>query len=78
MKQTVSMPKLSSQMQAGVLVRQCKEVGQPVKAGEVLFEVESDKVVSEIEAPADGVLKAIFFEEGDTVAVGAALAELDA
>ncbi|TYC87283.1 MULTISPECIES: biotin/lipoyl-containing protein [Acetobacterium] len=67
MKKNIQMPKLSEQMESGVLASWNKEVGEVVKKGEVLFEIEMDKVVSEVESMESGVLEAVFFEEGDEI-----------
>lgn len=78
MKVEVKMPKLSAQAKEGVLVSWKKNIGDRVNEGEVLFEVETEKVVSEVEAPSSGVLEAELVEEGDRVQVGDVLAVLDA
>lgn len=44
-----------------------------IKKGEPIFEIETDKVVNQIEATEDGVLDKQLFEEGDTVDVGTAV-----
>ena len=54
-----------------------KEEGEPVSAGEPLFEIETDKVVNQIEATQDGVLKKQLIEEGDTVDVETPVAILE-
>ena len=53
------------------------EGGEPVSAGEPLFEIETDKVVNQIEATQDGVLKKQLIEEGDTVDVETPVAILE-
>jgi pyruvate dehydrogenase E2 component (dihydrolipoamide acetyltransferase) len=50
-----------------------KEVGDPVKKGDALAEIESDKVTQELTARAEGVLLATFVEPGDNIPVGANL-----
>jgi 2-oxoglutarate dehydrogenase E2 component (dihydrolipoamide succinyltransferase) len=55
-----------------------KKVGEPVKRDEVLVDIETDKVVLEVVAPADGVLVSIAKNEGDTVLSGEVLAQFDA
>ena len=50
------MPKLRPEMKDGVLCAWLKEEGDEVKAGEPIFEIETDKVVNQIEASEDGVL----------------------
>ena len=54
-----------------------KEEGDTVTAGEPLFEIETDKVVNQIEATESGVLKKQLFEEGDTVNVETPVAILE-
>ncbi len=77
MKKTVKMPKLNENMTKGVLAGWNKEPGDPVKKGDVLFEIETDKVVSEVESLEDGVLKEICVEEGDEVSVDSTVALLE-
>ncbi len=56
MKQSITMPALSDTMLTGRLVRWLKQVGDPVKTGDVLAEVETDKATMEVEAFHDGFL----------------------
>jgi 2-oxoglutarate dehydrogenase E2 component (dihydrolipoamide succinyltransferase) len=55
-----------------------KKVGEPVKRDEVLADIETDKVVLEVVAPADGVLTSIAKPEGETVLSGEVLAQFEA
>ena len=57
MEKNVKMPKLRPDMQEGVLCAWLKEEGDEVKAGEPLFEIETDKVVNQIESTESGILK---------------------
>ena len=77
MKKIIKMPKLSANMETGVLAAWSKQPGETVKKGEVLFEVETEKVVSEIECIEDGILEEAFFEEGDEVKVDEIVAVLE-
>jgi pyruvate dehydrogenase E2 component (dihydrolipoyllysine-residue acetyltransferase) len=70
----VTMPKFGLTMHDGTVQRYFKAVGQPVAAGEPLFEVETEKVMYEVEAPATGVLALQLAAEGDTVECGVAVA----
>lgn len=70
----VIMPQLGETVAEGTVTRWYKKVGDAVKADEALFDVETDKVSTEIPAPASGVLAAIVVEEGATAKVGARLA----
>jgi 2-oxoglutarate dehydrogenase E2 component (dihydrolipoamide succinyltransferase) len=68
------MPQLGETVTEGTITRWYKTVGDEVARDEPLFEVSTDKVDSEVPAPATGVLTAILVEEGETVDVGATLA----
>jgi pyruvate dehydrogenase E2 component (dihydrolipoamide acetyltransferase) len=61
-------------MADGVISKWLKQVGETVRRGEPLFEVESDKVTTEVESPADGTLLRIAVDEGTKVDVGVVLA----
>jgi len=65
----VIMPVLGETMNEGTVVEWLKQEGQPVRRGEVLFTVESDKATLEVEAPADGFLRQILVPAGTTVPV---------
>ena len=75
MQRDVTMPKLGMTMTYGVLVRWLKQNGEVVAAGEPICEVETDKLNSEIEADASGMLT-VLAEEGDEFAVGAILGKI--
>ncbi|MBU5434269.1 biotin/lipoyl-containing protein [Pseudoflavonifractor sp. MSJ-37] len=77
MEKKIEMPKLRPEMESGVLCAWLKEEGDTVSAGEPLFEIETDKVVNQIEATASGVLKKQLAEEGDTVKVDTAVAVME-
>jgi 2-oxoglutarate dehydrogenase E2 component (dihydrolipoamide succinyltransferase) len=68
------MPQLGETVAEGVVTRWYKKVGDAVKADETLFDVETDKVSTEIPAPVAGVLTEILVEEGVTAKVGVRLA----
>src|SRR5258708_37950395 len=68
------MPKFGLTMHEGTVQRFFKAVGEAVKAGEPLYEVETEKVLYEVEASADGALAATLVEDGDTVECGIAVA----
>lgn len=77
MEKQLSMPKLRPEMTSGVLCAWLKEEGESVRAGEPLYEIETDKVVNQIEATESGVLKKQLQEEGDEVEAGAPVAILE-
>ena len=70
----VIMPQLGETVAEGVVTRWYKKVGDTVKADETLFDVETDKVSTEIPAPVSGVIAEILVQEGVTAKVGAPLA----
>ena len=65
----VIMPKQGQSVETCVIVGWKKRIGDPVKAGEVICEVETDKATFEVESPAEGTLIAIFHEAGSDVPV---------
>lgn len=73
MAEFILMPTLGFDMEEGTMGSWLKNVGDPVHKGDVLAEIESDKVTQELQARAEGVLLAIFRETGDQVPVGAKL-----
>jgi len=70
----VIMPQLGETVTEGVVTRWYKKVGDTVKADEMLFDVETDKVSTEIPAPVSGVIAEILVQEGVTAKVGVCLA----
>jgi pyruvate dehydrogenase E2 component (dihydrolipoamide acetyltransferase) len=70
----VTMEALSPTMEEGRLVKWTKNEGDPVAAGDVLAEVETDKAVMELVARGDGVLRKRLANEGDSSPVGTLLA----
>src|SRR4249920_891629 len=74
MASKVVMEALSPTMEEGRLVAWKKKEGDPVKTGDTLAEVETDKAVMELVARADGVLRKILLQEGATVPVSALVA----
>jgi pyruvate dehydrogenase E2 component (dihydrolipoamide acetyltransferase) len=70
----VILPKLSTTMDEGTIVRWLKKEGDRVQAGESLYELETDKVVMEIEAPASGVLSRVLLPAGSTAPLGEVVA----
>jgi 2-oxoglutarate dehydrogenase E2 component (dihydrolipoamide succinyltransferase) len=73
----VVMPQLGETVKEGTVTAWHKKVGDPVEQGELLFEVSTDKVDTEIPAPASGVVSALLVPVGQTVSVGTALAVID-
>ncbi len=75
---TVEMPKMGDSMEEGKILRWIKKEGEQVKKGEMLAEVETDKVNIEIEAFASGILRKIIVPEGAAAPVGAKIALIGA
>ncbi len=73
MAQIIDMPKLSDTMTVGTLVKWLKPEGSPVKSGDMLAEVETDKATMELESFFDGVLLKQFVAAGAQVPIGAPL-----
>ena len=71
---SVTLPPLGESVTEGTVTRWLKQVGDTVAADEPLVEVSTDKVDTEIPAPASGVILAIRVPEDATVEVGAELA----
>ncbi len=69
----ITMPKLGFDMQEGTLIGWLKKIGDPVKAGEPIAEIETDKAAVEIEFFQSGVLTDIIAEPGQSVKVGAVI-----
>lgn len=72
--QTVVMPKMGDTMEEGKILAWRKKVGDPVARGDSLAEIETDKVNIEAESFAEGVLRKILVQEGESAAVGAPIA----
>ncbi|MCA9898634.1 MAG: 2-oxo acid dehydrogenase subunit E2 [Anaerolineales bacterium] len=70
MAEFIKMPTLGFDMEEGTMGTWLKQVGDPVKKGDVLAEIESDKVTQELTARADGILLAQLVNTGDLVPVG--------
>jgi len=69
MAEYIIMPKLGFDMDRGTLVRWIKKEGDFIKEQEVVFEIETDKTIMEVEAQISGVLRKIFVAEGEEVPV---------
>lgn len=70
----VIMPKVDMDQETGTVARWLKNEGDIVRQGEVILEIETDKVAIEVEAPADGTLRGILVKEGETVPIATTIA----
>jgi len=73
MAKEVRLPQLGQTMEEGTIVNCLIKVGDEVKKGDVIFEIETDKATLEMESPADGFVKHILVEVDETLTVGAPL-----
>lgn len=78
MADIVKMPKMSDTMTEGVMAKWHKKVGDKVKSGDVLAEVETDKATMDLESYWDGTLLFVGVEEGKAVPVDAVIAVIGA
>jgi pyruvate dehydrogenase E2 component (dihydrolipoamide acetyltransferase) len=72
----VTMPRLSDSMEEGTVLRWMKSVGDEVKRGDELVEIETDKANMTYEATDEGVLLEILAEEGSTLPIGEPIARI--
>ena len=72
------MPKMGESIAEATIVKWCKQVGDTIKKDEIVLEISTDKVDSEIPAPASGVLTEILFVADDVVEVGTVIARIGA
>ncbi|PSJ36911.1 2-oxoglutarate dehydrogenase complex dihydrolipoyllysine-residue succinyltransferase [Allosphingosinicella deserti] len=74
----VTVPTLGESITEATLGQWLKKPGEPVKADEPIASLETDKVAVEVPSPVDGVMGQQVVAEGDTVAVGALIARIEA
>ena len=74
MAEKIVMPKLGLTMEKGRIVSWLKKVGDQINKGDFLFEVETDKVIMEVESTEEGILRKILFPEGEEVTVETCIA----
>lgn len=76
MAEVIKMPRMSDTMTEGVIVAWHKKIGDTVKSGDLLAEVETDKATMELESYQDGTLLYIGVQQGNAVKVNGILAIL--
>ena len=74
----LTMPQMDQTMTTGTIGKWLVTEGDTVKEGDPVLEIETDKVVHEMESPADGIIAQILAEDGSTVPVNAVLAIITA
>lgn len=72
----VVMPQMGVSVSEGTVSRWLKAEGERIERDETLLEISTDKVDTEVPSPASGIVTKIFAQEGDTLDVGAKLAEI--
>jgi pyruvate/2-oxoglutarate dehydrogenase complex dihydrolipoamide acyltransferase (E2) component len=77
MSTEVLLPKIGFSMNEGVLTRWLVDDGATVNQGEPLYELESEKSVQEVEAPATGKLRIVVATTGETYPVGTVLGHIE-
>jgi pyruvate dehydrogenase E2 component (dihydrolipoamide acetyltransferase) len=70
MAREIRLPQLGETMKEGTIVNCLVKVGDEVKKGQVIFEIETDKATLDMESPADGFVKHILVEVNQTLPVG--------
>lgn len=73
----ILMPRLGLTMEQGTIAKWHKSEGESFQEGDMLLEVETDKVTSEVEAPFSGRLIKILVNEGESVPVSEPIAEAE-
>lgn len=73
---TITMPQLGETVTEGTILSWAKQIGERVEEDEIIVEISTDKVDTEVPSPASGVVSEILVGAGETVAVGTALAVL--
>ncbi|MBK7630108.1 MAG: 2-oxo acid dehydrogenase subunit E2 [Ignavibacteriales bacterium] len=73
----IIMPKMGESVNEGTIIKWHKQVGDAVKRDEIIFEISTDKVDTEIPAAEAGILSEIIVKEGDTVEVGTVVAKIN-
>ena len=63
----IKMPKMGATMKEGLVAKWIVNEGDVINAGDVLFEVSTDKITNEIESDDSGVIRKILVQEGETV-----------
>ena len=77
MKVDVVMPKMGESIQEGKILRWLKKPGDNVERDEIILEISTDKVDTEVPSPTAGILTALLAQENDTVEVGKVIAQLE-
>jgi len=77
MKIEVIMPKMGESLQEGTITKWLKKTGDTIERDEMILEISTDKVDTEVPSPVGGILAEILFNENDTVEVGKVIAFIE-
>ncbi len=77
MRVTLKLPRVSMNMEVATITRWHKRPGETFAAGEPLYEIETEKTSTDIEAPAAGVLIEILAEDGANLEAGAEVCRIE-
>lgn len=77
MRVNLKLARVGMNMQEATIAKWHKQPGEAFKAGEPLYDIETEKVTQEITASGDGTLIEVFVPEGENVAVGGAVCAVD-
>ena len=71
MKLSLKLPMFGMNMEEATIVKWHRQPGEAIRKGEPLYEIETEKVTTEVESPCDGTLIEIVADAEETIAVGA-------
>ena len=77
MRINLKLSRVGMNMQEATIVKWHKQRGEAFKAGDVLYEIETEKVTQEVQAPGDGTLLEILVPEGENAQVDAPVCSVD-
>lgn len=77
MRVNLKLSRVGMNMQEATIAKWHKKPGEAFKAGDTIYEIETEKVTQEIAATGDGTLLEILVPEGENAAVGAAVCAVD-
>ena len=77
MKYIFNFPDIGEGLEEGTILEWYVKAGQPIKAGQALVNMETDKVVTDIPSPKTGIIVATFGQVGETIRVGSPLVEIE-
>jgi len=72
----IPMPKMGESITEGTIIKWHKKIGDEIKRDEILYEITTDKVDTEVPSPVDGIITEILFPEKETVEVGVTIAKI--